>query len=58
MSLLADTYVYIGILVAVLIVVAGVIYAVGHLAKHDPEASHTRADHAYEAAGGRSRQTA
>lgn len=52
MSLIGDAVVYILILIAVLAVVAGIMYAVGHLWKPVPEESQTRATRAYQDALG------
>jgi hypothetical protein len=53
MSLIGDAVVYVIILIAVLAVVAGIMYAVGHLWKPKPEESQVRATRAYQDALGR-----
>jgi hypothetical protein len=52
MSLLADAVVYILVLIAVLAVVAGIMYGVAHLWKPSPEESQNRATRAYQDALG------
>ena len=54
MSLAGDAIVYILILIAVLAVVAGIMYAVAHRWGPTPEESQTRATRAYEDATGHS----
>ena len=49
MSLVGDTIVYILVLLAVLAVVAGIMYAVGRRWKPQPEENQVRAARAYEA---------
>jgi hypothetical protein len=53
MSLLGDAIVYVFILIAVLAVVAGIMYAVARLWGPKPEESQTRASSAYEDSLGR-----
>ena len=53
MSLLGDAIVYVLILIAVLAVVAGIMYAVARLWGPKPEESQTRASSAYEDSLGR-----
>jgi hypothetical protein len=48
MSLVGDTVVYILVLLAVLAVVAGIMYAVAHRWKPQPEETHIRATRAYQ----------
>ncbi len=53
MSLLGDAIVYVLILIAVLAVVAGIMYGVGRIWGPKPEESQMRASNAYEDALGR-----
>jgi hypothetical protein len=53
MSLMGDAIVYILILIAVLAVIAGIMYAVARIWGPEPEESQTRASHAYDDALGR-----
>jgi hypothetical protein len=48
MSLIGDAVVYVLILIAVLAVVAGIMYGVAHLWKPVPEESQIRATRAYQ----------
>ncbi len=52
MSLLADAVVYIFVLLAVLVVVAAIMYGVAHLRKPTPEESQDRVTRAYQDALG------
>ena len=52
MSLMGDAIVYVLILIAVLAVIAGIMYAVARLWGPSPEESQTRATRAYEDAMG------
>ena len=53
MSLTGDAVVYVLILIAVLAVIAGIMYAVARLWGPSPEESQVRAGHAYQDATGR-----
>jgi hypothetical protein len=53
MSLVGDAIVYVLILIAVLAVIAGIMYAVGRLWRPKPEEAQNRATHAYDDALGR-----
>jgi hypothetical protein len=57
MSLLGDAIVYTLVLIAVLAVVAGIMYGVAHLWKPSPEESQTRATRAYQDALARDQGT-
>ncbi len=52
MSLTGDAVVYVLVLIAVLAVVAGVVYGIAHLWKPPPEESQIRATRAYQDAQG------
>jgi hypothetical protein len=52
MSLTGDAVVYVLVLIAVLAVVAGVVYGIAHLWKPPPEESQIRATRAYQDALG------
>jgi hypothetical protein len=56
MSLMGDAIVYVFVLIAVLAVVAGIMYAVARLWRPSPEESQVRASHAYQDATGHGTQ--